>query len=197
MKPQYIIKKLTLSNLCNGFLIVSILVVILNPTAKALTIRGLMKVGFFQPDLTQHVTSQATINMPDLILESRDREIINLKDQKGKVVFMNFWATWCPPCIAEMPSINDLAVQLKDNKNIQFITVDADQNFSKSIPFMRKHHFVLPLYKAKGEIPFGLFGKVIPTTLIFDKKGKRVFYHEGAADYGAYKMQAYLIKLSK
>jgi thiol-disulfide isomerase/thioredoxin len=197
MKLQSIIKKLTLSHLLNGCFAIIIVIIIINPSAKSLLIQGLMKVGFFQPDLSPNVKADHVTTLPELTFQSSDSKTLYLPDQKGKVIFMNFWATWCPPCIAEMPSINKLREKLKGNKNIVFIMVDVDHDFSKSVPFMSKHGFGLPIYQANDAIPENLLGRSIPTTVVFDRNGKMVFRNEGSADYNNAKVLAYLMQLSR
>lgn len=197
MSISSIRKKLTVANMLNGVFIVLVLIVFFSPSAKALLIRGLMQVGLFQPDISQPVKTTGNTSLPNITFQNTDGKILNLSDQKGKVIFMNFWATWCPPCIAEMPSVNELYEKLKNNKNIIFIMVDADHDFSKSAPFMNKHQFTLPLYEANSEIPGNLLSGSIPTTMIFDKNGQLVFRHEGAGDYSSIKVTDYLLKLAR
>jgi thiol-disulfide isomerase/thioredoxin len=190
-------KKLTVSNLLNVLFAIAVLIIIFNPSAKAVLIQGLMKVGLFQPDVSQTIKTSEASDLPEIVFENNNGETINLSDQKGKVVFINFWATWCPPCIAETPSINDLQEKLRGNKNIVFIMVDTDHDFSRSAPFVKKHQFTFPVYQANTAIPANLLGSAIPTTVIFDRKGKMVFEHEGGADYSNPKVLAYLQQLSK
>ncbi|CAN5523383.1 hypothetical protein BH09BAC6_BH09BAC6_29750 [soil metagenome] len=176
----------------------ALLLLIFNPSAKALLIRGLMHVGLFQPDISAPLKAGNTIaTAPDITFEDSDRKIIHLDDLKGKVVFINLWATWCPPCIAEMPSINELYAKLKNNKNVVFIMADVDNNLQQSGQFMTKHQLHMPLYEPVTAIPATLFGGTIPTTIIINKDGKVVFRHEGAADYSNPKMLDYLNKLSR
>ena len=190
-------EKITVGNLLNGVFAIAVVVFIFSPSAKAVLIQGLMKVGLFQPDVSQIIKTSEASDLPEIIFENSDGKNINLSDQKGKVVFINFWATWCPPCIAEMPSIDELHEKFKSNKNVFFIMVDTDHDFSKSVPFIKKHQFTFPVYQANNRIPENLLGSAIPTTVIFDKKGKMVFKHEGAADYSNPKMPAYLLQLLK
>ena len=157
-----------------------------------------MKVGLFQPNLSEPVKADnAASALPDIIFQDTNGRFLHLSGQKGKVVFLNFWATWCPPCIAEMPSINRLYEKLKSNKNIVFIIVDADHDFSKSRPFMAKRHFTMPLYQAASKIPESFLSNAIPTTTIIDRSGKVVFHQEGSADYSNPKLLEYLKSISK
>ncbi|MEJ5056232.1 TlpA family protein disulfide reductase [Sphingobacterium sp. MYb382] len=108
---------------------------------------------------------------------------IKLSDLKGKVVFINFWATWCPPCIAEMPSIASLKKTFKDDKDLVFLMVDVDNNIKKSTKFMAKEKLDLPVHVPASQIPATLLGSSIPTTVIIDKKGEIVVRAEGGRDY--------------
>src|SRR5690625_2274692 len=57
-------------------------------------------------------------------------KIVNLSEFEGKHIFMNFWATWCPPCIAEMPSINELYNEMNDE--VVFVMISTDDSFQKA-----------------------------------------------------------------
>jgi thiol-disulfide isomerase/thioredoxin len=187
-------KLLTASNVLNGVFTLAVIILLISAPAKALLIRSLMKIGFFQPDITSEKTAQPAA---DLNFVNEKGQSQSLSSLKGKVVVINFWATWCPPCIAEMPSVNQLYTRLKADSDIVIIPVDADNDFSKSAPFMVKNKFVLPVYNTTSQIPDGLFAGALPTTVIIDKSGKVVFRHEGAADYTNKQFIKYLTGLSK
>jgi len=110
---------------------------------------------------------------------------VSLGDLKGKVVFLNFWATWCPPCIAEMPSINKLKQSFNDQDDIVFLLVDVDNNIKKSTGFMKKKNYDLPVYVPAGPIPSTYLEGAIPTTVILDKKGEIIARIEGGRDYAS------------
>jgi thiol-disulfide isomerase/thioredoxin len=191
-------KWLNPTNLLNGLFFAVVLLLIFNPSAKVEVIQGMMKIGLFQPNIAKPVNQKnLSTTLPDVVFQNPDGYIIHLSEQKGKVVFINFWATWCPPCIAEMPSISGLYEKLKNNKNIVFMMVDADHNFQKSVPFMTKHRFNMPLYQLISNVPPGLVSNSIPTTTIIDKNGQVVFHEEGSADYSNPKILAYLNSISK
>lgn len=110
-------------------------------------------------------------------------EVLSLDDLKGKAVFINFWATWCPPCIKEMPSIQTLYNKFKDNKDIVFLLVDVDNNIDGASKFMKKRKLNMPLYVPNSEIPSSFLAGVIPTTVILDKRGNIDVRLEGGRDY--------------
>ena len=119
----------------------------------------------------------------NLTFKSVDGKIINLTEQKGKVVFINFWATWCSPCRAEMPSINSLYEKVRKEDKVVFLMVDADNKLAAANKFMKRRSFQLPVFGAVSAIPEQIFSGALPTTLIIDPNGKIVFQHSGMADY--------------
>ena len=153
-----------------------------------------MTIGLFQPDISSAPKPPSALS--DINFEDVNRKQTSLYSLRGKVVFINFWATWCPPCIAELPSINTIRQRLSANKHIVFLMVDADNNFDKSVPFMAKHRYDLPVYAAITPVPAAMLGNTIPTTVVIDKRGQMVFHDEGAADYTNLKFVAWLNKLA-
>ena len=112
---------------------------------------------------------------PDLCLVGLDGKKVELKILKGKVIFLNFWATWCGPCKEEMPSMEALHKEFKE-KGFVFLTISVDYaGISPVKEFMEKNRYSFPvLIDQKGETldPFEVKG--IPTTFIIDKKGRMI-----------------------
>ncbi len=185
---------LTKKNILNASFIVLLLVIVFVPAAKSFMLQGLMKIGFLKPNITQN---QKTISTDLAMIKFKDAEgsEINLADLSGKIVFINFWATWCPPCLAEMPSVNSLHQKFMDDKDVVFIMVDADGNFEKSQTYMNKRQYKMPVYHMASSIPENLFKGSLPTTIVFDKKGRIAFHEEGAANYGSQKFIDFIVKL--
>lgn len=172
------------------------LVLIFVPAAKALMIRGLMEIGLFRPDMVQPETENKAINnLPEIKFKDATGKVVDLGSLKGKVVFLNFWATWCPPCLAEMPSVNKLYTQFKDDKDVVFILVDADSDFIKAQQYMDRKGYQLPVYNAISSIPDVIFKGSLPTTVVFDKKGRISYQEAGAANYASSKFMAFIKKL--
>ncbi|HBN6702598.1 TPA: redoxin family protein [Elizabethkingia anophelis] len=127
--------------------------------------------------------------------KDKEGKTVSLNELKGKVVFINFWATWCPPCIQEMPSINKLKQSFKDNEEIVFLMVDVDNKMEKSTAFMAKNGYDLPVYVPAGNIPPEYLGEAIPTTVILDKSGDMIGRIEGGRDYTSPEMLKILNEL--
>ncbi len=107
---------------------------------------------------------------------------INLQDVKGKVVFLNYWATWCPPCRAEMPSIQQLYNDYKDKMVFIFITNDPKEKVEKFYT-ENKHDF--PTYTLASDPAPEISTRSLPTTFIIDKKGRIVTKEVGASNWNS------------
>lgn len=159
---------------------------------------GFMLLGFFKPPIPQVKPGGQLLQAPAMLLQSIDGKAIDLQQQKGKVVFINFWATWCPPCLAELPSVNDLYLKVKNNPDIVFLSVDVDNDLPKSSRFLQKKGYTFPVYAGRMEgLSSKFFSGSIPTTLVIDKKGFVVFNHINRANYNDDKFMQYIIGLSK
>lgn len=109
---------------------------------------------------------------------------------KGKVVFLNFWATWCPPCIAEMPSIQNLHDSLK-NEEIAFLLISRENE--KTIrDFLAKKQFNIPVYLHGDDLPNVFKSRGIPATFILDRDGVVVFKHIGSAKWDSEACQNFI-----
>ncbi len=116
----------------------------------------------------------------------------NFMDAKGKVILINFWATWCPPCVAEMPSLQRLYNDY--NEEIVFMFVAQDK-VEKVSAFIAKKGYTLPVYYSKTEAPNVLTSKTIPTTYVINKEGKIIIAETGVADWNSDKTRKILDEL--
>lgn len=182
-------------NVLNVILITGLLVLLFVPPAKAFLLRGLMEIGLFKPSLAEKQPAASSLNLAAVRFSDAKGKVIDLQSLKGKVVFLNFWATWCPPCQAEMPSINKLYLQFKADPNVVFIMVDADSDLPKAQKFLNKKNYAMPVYAVAGDIPEQLFKGSLPTTVVFDKQGRISYNEEGAANYAHKKFVAFIEQL--
>lgn len=177
---------------------VVIILLLLWPTSRAYFQQGLMKIGLFKPTLEEPEKIDLQISVQNNISFKNDKgEIVNMNDLKGKVVFINFWATWCPPCIAEMPSIATLYERLKGNSEVVFLIVEIEGESEKANKFMAGKQLNLPVYYPNSQIPKEWLGGSIPTTLIINKHGEIATKHEGLADYSRQEVSDFIIELTK
>jgi len=112
---------------------------------------------------------------PNFCLEGLNGRKVELKDFKGKVIFINFWATWCSPCKEEMSSMEALYQQFKE-KGFVFLTISVDYGGIKPVKeFIEKNRYTFPvLLDPKCETLNVFRVKGIPTTLIINRKGRMI-----------------------
>lgn len=173
------------------------LVLLFVPEAKAMMQQGLMKLGLFEPKLEKVEKATQPSSEANYTFEMvyADGKAVNMEDLKGKVVFMNFWATWCPPCIAEMPSIQKLYDKVKDDKDIMILTVEVEGKRDKVAKFMERKKLSLPVVYPNSSIPTEFFNGSLPTTVILDKKGNIAHTTMGMADYSGQDIVDFLNEL--
>ncbi|MGH3184362.1 MAG: TlpA family protein disulfide reductase, partial [Streptosporangiaceae bacterium] len=114
----------------------------------------------------------------DFVLTSLDGATHTLAQQAGKVVVVDFWATWCGPCLVQHPLLAALHREFQNNHNVTFLAVNEDEDPAKVPPFLAAHHWSRAIWLDAG---LGAFLGVdsLPTVLIFDPKGHVVFRQEG------------------
>lgn len=155
---------------------------------------ALLWTGILQPNIHEKSTPSANYDVP---LISLDGERTTLDAFRGKVIFLNFWATWCPPCIAEMPFINKLYNQVGHNKNIVFVMISEDDNMQKARTFIKNKGFKFPVYMLAGPLPQEFRSDEIPTTFIISPQGKIVVHHKGMSNYDTSSFKTFLTKLAE
>jgi thiol-disulfide isomerase/thioredoxin len=119
----------------------------------------------------------------DWTLESLDGNKVAFSEFENKVVFLNFWATWCPPCTVELPSIRRLYESFKNNGEVAFVvaTYEDEKIVQK---FISSHKLRLPVYLHKRNLPTVFESKRgIPITFIIDRNGGIVYEQVGAAKW--------------
>lgn len=124
-------------------------------------------------------------------------EPIHLNNYKGKTLFINLWATWCPPCRAEMPHIDELYKKVKEQDNLEFLLIALDQDFEKSKKYIRDKDFSFPVFHASHGLNASLQSQSIPTTLVVAPSGKIVFYHEGMSNFNTKEFKDFLLRTTK
>jgi peroxiredoxin len=109
----------------------------------------------------------------DFTLTDLDGKSWNLQALHGKVVLVNFWATWCPPCRKEMPDLDKLYQELKD-QGLLILSI-SDEDISKVQPFIAEHHYTYPILLDPGSKVHKLFVvEGIPKSFVYDRNGKLV-----------------------
>lgn len=131
---------------------------------------------------------KASYNME---LENSKGERVSMEDFKGKVIFMNVWATWCAPCIEEMPTIQNLYKEV-DKESVRFIMLSMDQDFEKAIAFRDKYGYDFEIYRLLGPMPAIYHTKLIPTTFVINSAGDLVLQHDGMGEFDTPEFKKFL-----
>jgi thiol-disulfide isomerase/thioredoxin len=159
--------------------------------------RGILATGIMNPDLENdsdlakdesYIIADFSMN-----LTNSKGEKVEMEELRGKVIFLNIWATWCPPCVAEMPGINKLYKDVEKDK-VVFIMLSVDQDFQKAIDFHNRKGYDFEIYEAAGGLPQLYQSQSIPTTYVIDTSGKLVLTHMGMGDYNTKKFKKFLIE---
>ena len=131
----------------------------------------------------------------NLPLVTLDGKAMNLSDLKGKVVFVNLWASWCPPCRAEMPGIEALYKKV-DHSKVAFVMLSLDDNAAKARNFVKAQGYTFPVYLRTGDLPAPFDSNSIPSTVILGPDGQVAARHDGMAEYDTPEFKASLEKLA-
>jgi thiol-disulfide isomerase/thioredoxin len=168
---------------------VALLIALIFPTSRKAVVSTIQKITLLPPSVTG---SQPETQLPPATFEwtFRDMEgnIVKLKNFSHQVIFLNFWATWCPPCIAEMPSIQKLYDDYQDNVAFILISNESQQVIHQ---FTEDKGYTFNTYQNISQLPASLATTSIPTTFIISKEGKIVLKKTGGARWnsGAFRKQ--------
>jgi peroxiredoxin len=133
---------------------------------------------------------------PNFTLQGLDGRMVSLSDYKGKVVFLNIWATWCPPCITETPSIDKLH-KIFEDEDFALLAVSIDEGGKKVVEnFMKKKKLSFPvLLDPEGSVARLYRTTGVPESFIIRKDGTVDSKVEGAIDWTSPKVIKYFQKL--
>lgn len=124
-----------------------------------------------------------------------DGQEFSFADLRGKVVLVNLWATWCPPCRAEMPFLQNLWEKFKDDDRVRVLCISTETPAElRADPLSQS--LTMPLYVFSTPIPPELEAESLPTTYIFDTQGRVVFGHTGMARWDAPEIVTYMEALA-
>lgn len=155
--------------------------------------RGLLATGIMNASVDKHAEDAgSSLPMADLdmmLVDSKGKEI-NLKSFRGKAIFINIWATWCPPCIAEMPSIHELYKEV--GNEVQFVMLSVDNDFETAKRFRDRKEYSFEIYSLVSGLPGMYTTQSIPATFVIDAGGRLAYQHQGMADYNTEKFIQFL-----
>ncbi|RST26793.1 TlpA family protein disulfide reductase [Chryseobacterium lacus] len=178
------IKKWLRNNWGTAIMLLFFLLLLVSPNFKTWVMRQIISTGIMNAKVEKKEAVSSSKDLAEyFMVMDNSGNTINTSDLKGKVVFMNFWASWCPPCRAEFPSIQKFYERYKDNPGVIFLTVNLDEDPSLGEAYLKKEQFTVPFLVPAGNIPSAYFSGSLPTTVVLDKNGGIRLQHAGMADY--------------
>lgn len=173
-------------NASTTILTVLFIIVLVNKDAKSWLMRQVASTGFLNSSISEPKETQNTLGKASyagLMLKNEEGTVIDSSRLHNKVVFINFWASWCPPCRAEFPSVQKLYDKYSQNPDMVFLTVNLDDNPHLGKSYLKEKGFTVPFLIPAAHIPDVLYSGSLPTTVVLDKKGDIRLHHKGLADY--------------
>jgi len=156
-------------------------------------VQGVMlKTGIMNASVTEDEAEIANLNF---VLRDVDGNQLNVNSLKGKTIFINIWATWCAPCVAEMPSINKLYNKV-DSEDIVFLMISEDNSIEKAHNWAKKKDFDFKVYSAPN-LPNQFRTGYVPSTFVINPEGELVLTKTGIANYDTRKFEKFLLGLAQ
>ena len=173
--------KISSSKIKNIIFFVIIGMLILPQTRQPIQVLLHKSLALFSPS-TIDESKQIVIENYNWNLKNKEGTVYNFESTKGTVVLVNFWATWCPPCIAEMPNMQLLYDDYKDK--IEFVFV-SNEEFLVINEFLSKKGYTFDVFNPMTKFPDAFDVTSIPRTFLIDKTGRIVIDKSGAANWNS------------
>lgn len=154
----------------------------------------LLSTGLMKPKIALENKEKQAFDFSGQFMDMEGNRV-GLSQYQGKTVFINLWATWCPPCRAEMPHISELYKKIGATTEVEFLMIALDDDFEKSKKYIRDKGFEFPVVHAAYGLNASLQSQAIPTTLVVSPEGEIVFYQEGMSNFDTPEFREFLIGL--
>jgi thiol-disulfide isomerase/thioredoxin len=177
-------------------------VIVLLSLALLAAATGLFIFKFFQHKVAANMQPPHLKLQPepatDLNYRTLDGTPQLLSSNKGQIVFLDLWGTWCIQCVAEMPKVQQLYDHYKDDPQVKFLIVSRLDSPSTVRSYARRNHLDLPFYVTRDEeIPPSMQLNQFPATFLYAKDGRLVSKHVGAADWSDRSVISFIDRLKQ
>lgn len=162
-------------------LFVAVIILLIIPQGRIEVQRLIVKTGILG-GTDANLSTEADPATLEWTLVDLNGQQTTLGELNDRPVFINFWATWCPPCKAEMPSIISLIEQVGDDAHFVLVTSEDPERVKS---FLQKQGWDLPVYFSTTPAPPQLTAQSLPTTYVIDGKGQIIHRSEGMRDWGS------------
>ncbi|WP_407556687.1 TlpA family protein disulfide reductase [Winogradskyella sp. 4-2091] len=180
------------SKILNFIFLFIVLLMLIPQTRQQIQIIIHKAISIFNPVDTISKSERIKIESFNWKLLKEDHSYYNFESVKSKVTVVNFWATWCPPCIAEMPSLQKLYESYGDKVEFLFVTSEP-RDIIKA--FKDDKQYTFPVYIKTTSAPKELKTTSIPRTLVINKKGEIIIDKSSAVDWNSEKIRNQLDEL--
>ncbi|WP_426059777.1 TlpA family protein disulfide reductase [Hymenobacter sp. B1770] len=163
--------------------------------------RGLLATGLWNAPLPAAPTALPVVKTAhvayphNVALLSLSGQPLALSELQGKVVFVNLWASWCGPCLAEMPAIQAL-YEKTDQTKVAFVMISLDERPARAQALLKRRGYTFPVYFPAGPLPAPFNSQSIPSTVILRPDGQVAVRHDGMANYDTPEFRAALENLA-
>jgi len=170
-----------------------LLIMLIIPSTRAVIFSGMAKArALVMPLKVNAVPDEPAADTLQWIMLTPDEEMAALADARGEVILVNLWATWCPPCRAEMPDLQRLYERMGDRVKFYMVTNEESAVVNS---WIEKKGYTFPVYMAGHAAPPELASSSIPATFIIDRQGHVVLSKRGAYNWNSFKVRRLLEKL--
>ncbi|MBZ9651997.1 TlpA family protein disulfide reductase [Psychroflexus montanilacus] len=174
----------------NIIFVIILILVIIPQTRQPIQVFLNRMIAFSPSEINE--TDRETLNDYEWYFKDEENKTVNFTQSKGKLVLVNYWATWCAPCIAEMPDLQKLYTDYKEEVDFYFITSEAPEVVE---PFLERENYTLPPYYFLSSPPNVLKSSSLPTTFLIGKDGDIIIKKTGAANWNSKTVRATIDKL--
>lgn len=179
------------SHIKNAVLLVLLAFLFFTPPGKTLRVR-FMRLLIMAPKIKDKPDYKALLGLGNWVLKDLKGNRYDFSSWKGQVIFLNFWASWCPPCRVEMPSIQRLYERFGDR--VVFLLVSAEKCTAIEA-YLDERTYDFPVYQSLTSPPAALQTHSLPFTVVIDRRGRLVLQETGASDWDAKAVHQLLEKL--
>jgi len=184
-------RRKTVVGIAFDILFTALLISMLFPGSRRVVSSTIIRYSLFQPRESDEVKFVSKEQM-SWKLEDLAGNRVSMDQFFGQPVFLNFWATWCPPCIAEMPSIQ----RLYDEYGSSMAFVLASREEAEVLAaFMAKKNYSMPVYVLRGTVPEVFYSRSIPASFLISPSGKIVMKKQGAAKWDGKRVKELLDRM--
>ncbi len=189
---EYWDKKSWFSKLTDLLFILLLIAMLIPASRKSIRIAASRVIAFSPKTISEENQTVLEPSTYDWVIFDLNGNSVPFSQFRGQAVFLNFWATWCAPCIAEMPDIQDLYNDFGDQA--AFVLV-SDESPERIRHFMEQRKLDMPVYVRRGGVPHDFASNSIPVTYVISPQGQVVIRKSGVAKWNSKSMQQLMQQL--